>query len=224
MFVAAQGPLFSEGGDRGIYKTTDGGNSWDRVHHVNDDTGFTSIEFDAKNPDIMIAGTYQRRRHVGQMIGGGPDGGLFRSTNAGKTWTKVTKGLPTGEVGRIALAVDPKKPGRMYALIDGKCAAPECGGGRGGGGGAAGGAFAGRAGGAGAAGRGGADAPPPAPAAASASTRHRSLLQRPMTAADSTCRTTAASRGNASTATVAADLPTTRRSSLTPTSRTRSGR
>ena len=128
VFVAAQGPLFSEGGERGIYKTTDGGDSWDRVHHVNDDTGFTSIEFDAKNPDIMIAGTYQRRRHVGQMIGGGPDGGVFRSTNAGKSWTKMSKGLPTGEVGRIALAVDPKKPGRMYALIDGKCAAPDCGG------------------------------------------------------------------------------------------------
>ncbi|HVQ41945.1 MAG TPA: hypothetical protein VMS54_07055 [Vicinamibacterales bacterium] len=163
VFVAAQGPLFSEGGERGIYKTTDGGASWDRVHNVNDDTGFTDIAFDAKNPDIMIAGTYQRRRHVGQMIGGGPDGGVFRSTNAGKNWTKVAKGLPTGEVGRIALAVDPKKPGRMYALIDGKCAAADCGG-RGGGGGGGGGAAGGRAGGAGAAGRGGADAPaPPAP-------------------------------------------------------------
>ena len=146
VFVAVQGPLFSEGGERGIYKTTDGGAKWERVYHVNDDTGFTDIVFDPKNPDIMFAGTYQRRRHVGQMIGGGPDGGLFKTTNAGKTWTKLTNGLPPGEVGRIALAVDPKKPGRVYALIDAKLAGG--GGGRGGG----------RAGGGGA-------APPEAPVA-----------------------------------------------------------
>ena len=97
--------------------------------HVNDDTGFTDVVFDPKNPDIVFAGTYQRRRHVGQMIGGGPDGGIWKTTNGGKTWTKLTNGLPPGEVGRIALAVDPKKPGRVYALIDAKIG----GGGRGGG-------------------------------------------------------------------------------------------
>ncbi len=147
VWVAAQGPLFSEGGDRGVYKTTDGGTTWTRVLHVNDDTGFTDVVFDPKTPDVVFAGTYQRRRHVGQMIGGGPDGGVFKSTNGGKTWNKLTNGLPPGEVGRIALAVDPKKPGRIYALIDAKTGA----GGRGGRGGPGGGAGA-PAGGAGAAG------------------------------------------------------------------------
>ncbi len=99
VWVAAQGPLFSAGGDRGVYKTTDGGATWTRVLHVNDDTGFTDIVFDPKNPDIMFAGTYQRRRHVGQMIGGGPDGGIWKTTNGGKNWTKLTNGLPPGEVG-----------------------------------------------------------------------------------------------------------------------------
>ena len=191
VWVAAQGPLFSEGGERGVYKTTDGGTTWNRVLHVNDDTGFTDVVFDPKTPDIVYAGTYQRRRHVGQMIGGGPDGGIWKTINGGKNWTKLTSGLPPGEVGRIALAVDPKKPGRVYALIDAKIGgAGAAGGGRGGGGGAdpaaaaaqagaaqaaagrAGGALAGQPGG-GRAGGEGAQAtapstPPPAPPAPTA--------------------------------------------------------
>ena len=163
VWIASQGPLFSEGGDRGLYKTTDGGGTWNRVLHVNDDTGVSDIAFNPKNPDIVYAGTYQRRRHVGQMIGGGPDGGVFVTVNGGKTFAKRTKGLPPGEVGRVALAVDPRRPSRVYALIDGKCAAPECGGGRGGGGGGGGGGAAGRGGGEAAAPA--TPAPAPAPAA-----------------------------------------------------------
>jgi photosystem II stability/assembly factor-like uncharacterized protein len=143
VWVASQGPLFSAGGDRGVYKTTDGGKTWTRSLFINDDTGVTDIVFDPRNPDTLFAGTYQRRRHVGQMIGGGPDGGVFKTTNGGRTWAKLTSGLPPGEVGRIALAVDPKKPGRVYALIDAKFP----GGGRGGFGG---GGAAGRGGGRGA--------------------------------------------------------------------------
>jgi photosystem II stability/assembly factor-like uncharacterized protein len=161
VWVAVQGPLFSSGGERGLYKTIDGGKSWTRVLHVNDDTGISDIVFDTKNPEIVFAGSYQRRRHVGQMIGGGPDGGIWKTVNGGKSWTKGAKGLPTHEVGRISLAVDTKKPGRIYAIIDAKCSsdvAADCGGGRGGGGGA------GAAGG-GRGGRGGAPDPaaPPAP-------------------------------------------------------------
>lgn len=133
VWVAAQGPLFSAGGDRGVYKTTDGGATWNRVMHVNDDTGFTDLAFDPRSPNTVFAGTYQRRRHVGQMIGGGPDGGVFKTTDGGKTWNKLTKGLPPGEVGRIALATDPKKPGRVYALIDAKAPAGPGRGGRAGG-------------------------------------------------------------------------------------------
>ena len=120
VWVASQGPLFSAGGDRGLYKTTDGGKTWTRPLFINDDTGVTDIAFDPANPDTLFAGTYQRRRHVGQMIGGGPDGGVFRTTNGGKSWDKLKNGLPPGEVGRIALATDPKVKGRVYALIDAK--------------------------------------------------------------------------------------------------------
>jgi hypothetical protein len=157
VYVASQGPLFSSGGDRGLYRTTDGGTTWKRILHVNDDTGISDIVMDPKNPDMLFAGSYQRRRHVGQMIGGGPDGGIWKTTTAGKPepqFTKLTAGLPPGEVGRIALAIDPKKPGRVYALIDAKSA----GGGRGGRGAAPPDPEAARGGGEGAAGAGAAGA------------------------------------------------------------------
>ncbi len=135
VWVAAQGPLFSDGGERGVYKTTNGGATWERVLHVNESTGFTDLAFDPRNPNTVFAGTYQRMRHVGQMIGGGPDGGVFKTTDGGKTWNKLTNGLPPGEVGRIALAADPKKPGRVYALIDARVSPAAGGRGRGGRGG-----------------------------------------------------------------------------------------
>jgi photosystem II stability/assembly factor-like uncharacterized protein len=120
VYVAAQGPLWSAGGERGLYKTTDGGTKWERVLHVSDDTGISDIVFDPKNPDVIYASSYQRRRQVGQMIGGGPEGGIWKTTDAGKKWTKLTNGLPKDDVGRIALGVDPKNPKRVYALISAK--------------------------------------------------------------------------------------------------------
>src|SRR5205085_2892008 len=85
--------LFTEegGGDRGLYKTTDGGATWNRVLEINATTGVTDVVFSSKNPDVMFAGTYQRMRHVGQMIGGGPDGGVYKSIDGGKKWTKLTR-------------------------------------------------------------------------------------------------------------------------------------
>ncbi len=120
VWVAAQGPLFSEGGERGLYKTTDGGQTWKASLTISKDTGITDVVFDPKNPDILYAGAYQRRRHVGQMIGGGPEGGIFKTMNGGTTWTKLTKGLPEGDVGRVGLAVDPRKPNTVLALIHAK--------------------------------------------------------------------------------------------------------
>src|SRR4051812_47499267 len=120
VYVASQGPLWSEGGERGLYKTTDGGATWNAVLTISADTGVGDVVFDAKNPDILYASSYQRRRAVGQMIGGGPEGGIFKSTNAGKTWTKLTNGLPKDDVGRIALAVDPRHPSTVFALISAK--------------------------------------------------------------------------------------------------------
>jgi photosystem II stability/assembly factor-like uncharacterized protein len=121
VYVASQGPLFSEGGERGLYKTTDGGATWTAVLTISKDTGISDIVFDPRNPDIIFASAYQRRRHVGQMIGGGPEGGIFKTTNGGKAWTKLTKGLPAGDMGRAGLAVDGRKnPPTVFALIDAK--------------------------------------------------------------------------------------------------------
>jgi photosystem II stability/assembly factor-like uncharacterized protein len=120
VYVAAQGPLWSAGGERGLYKTTDGGTTWERVLFVSDDTGISDVVFDPKNPDVIYASSYQRRRAVGQMIGGGPEGGIWKTTDAGKKWTKLSKGLPKDDVGRIALGVDPKNPARVYALVSAK--------------------------------------------------------------------------------------------------------
>lgn len=120
VYVSAQGPLWSAGGDRGLYKTTDGGATWTRVLHVSEDTGISEIAFQPGKPDVLYASAYQRRRAVGQMIGGGPEGGIYKTTNGGKTWTKLTRGLPTDDMGRAGLAVDPRNPNRVYALIDAK--------------------------------------------------------------------------------------------------------
>src|SRR5688500_17115321 len=122
VYVASQGPLWSAGGDRGLYKTTDGGAKWTRVLHVSDDTGISEVLFPPGKPDVIYASAYQRRRAVGQMIGGGPEGGLYKSTDGGKKWTKLAKGLPAGDTGRAGMAVDPKNPNRVYALIDAKTA------------------------------------------------------------------------------------------------------
>jgi photosystem II stability/assembly factor-like uncharacterized protein len=119
VYVASQGPLWSAGGERGLYKTTDGGQNWTAVLTISPDTGISDIVFDPKSPDVIYASAYQRRRAVGQMIGGGPEGGIFKTTNAGKTWTKLTKGLPQGDVGRVGLAVDGRgKPATVFAIID----------------------------------------------------------------------------------------------------------
>ena len=121
VYVASQGPLFSEGGERGLYKTTDGGATWSAVLTISKDTGISDIVFDPRNPDVMFASAYQRRRHVGQMIGGGPEGGIYKTTNAGKTWTKLSKGLPTGDMGRAGLAIDGRRnPATVFALVDAK--------------------------------------------------------------------------------------------------------
>ena len=120
VYVASQGPLWSAGGERGLYKTIDGGVTWKAVLTISPDTGISDAVFDTKNPDILYASAYQRRRAVGQMIGGGPEGGIFKTTNAGKTWTKLSNGLPKDDVGRVALGVDPRNPKRVYALISAK--------------------------------------------------------------------------------------------------------
>jgi photosystem II stability/assembly factor-like uncharacterized protein len=117
VYVSAIGPLWSAGGDRGLYKTTDGGKTWKAVLTIGPDTGVTDVVMDPKKPDTLYAAAYQRRRAVGQLIGGGPESGLYKTTNGGQTWTRLSKGLPTVEIGRIGLGINWRNPSVIYALV-----------------------------------------------------------------------------------------------------------
>ncbi len=118
VFVAAEGPLWSAGGDRGLYKTKDGGKTWQQVLAIDENTGVTDIEFDPANPDILYAAAYQRRRHTWSLMAGGPKSGIYKSTDNGDTWRRVAKGLPAGDMGKIGLAVTPANPQLVYATIE----------------------------------------------------------------------------------------------------------
>ncbi|OGF59984.1 MAG: glycosyl hydrolase [Candidatus Fischerbacteria bacterium RBG_13_37_8] len=118
VYVAAQGPLWNSGGDRGLYKTTDGGKTWKQVLKISENTGVSDIVMDPRNPDIIFATAYQRRRHVWTLINGGPESAIHKTTDAGTTWKKLENGLPKEEMGRIALAIPSTKPDTVYALIE----------------------------------------------------------------------------------------------------------
>jgi len=118
VWVAAQGPLWAPGGDRGLYKTTDGGKSWAQVLAISENTGVTDIAFDPRNPDVVYAAAWQRRRHVWTAISGGPESALYKTTDGGKSFRKLNRGLPTVDLGRIGLAVSPVDPDIVYAIIE----------------------------------------------------------------------------------------------------------
>lgn len=118
IFVAAIGPLWSKGGDRGLYKSTDGGKTWNAVLTVDEHTGVNDVVMSPANPDVLYASTHQRRRHVYTYVGGGPGSGIHKSTDGGETWSKVHKGLPDVELGRIGLAVTPADPHLVYAIVE----------------------------------------------------------------------------------------------------------
>ncbi|HEV2667856.1 MAG TPA: glycosyl hydrolase, partial [Blastocatellia bacterium] len=118
VYVAAQGPLWSSGGDRGLYKTTDGGKTWKAVLSVSDNTGVTDVALDPSNPDIVYAASWQRRRHYYTLINGGPESAIHKSTDGGATWTRLRGGLPAGDLGRIGLAVSPADNNVVYATVE----------------------------------------------------------------------------------------------------------
>jgi photosystem II stability/assembly factor-like uncharacterized protein len=117
VYVTAIGPLWRPGGDRGLFKTTDGGATWKNILPGTENSGATDIVMDPRRPDTIYVAMLQRRRAVGQLIGGGPDSGLYKSTDGGVKFTKLTKGLPTVEMGRIGLGIHPKNPNTVYALV-----------------------------------------------------------------------------------------------------------
>lgn len=118
VYVASQGPLWAPGGDRGLFKTKDGGKTWDNILNISENTGVTDVVMDPSNPDVLYAAAYQRRRHVWTMIDGGPESAIYKSTDAGATWTKLKNGLPSVDMGRIGLAVAPTKPNVVYAIVE----------------------------------------------------------------------------------------------------------
>lgn len=118
VYVAAQGPLWSAGGERGLYKTTDGGATWKLVLAVDEHTGINEVHLDPRNPDVLYASAYQRARRVWTLIDGGPGSAIYKSTDAGTTWTRLVNGLPSEEMGLIGLAVSPANPDVVYAIIE----------------------------------------------------------------------------------------------------------
>ena len=118
VLVAAQGPLWSPGGERGLYKTTDGGKTWKVVIPGTENTGATDVVIDPSNPDIMYAATWQRRRHFYTLIDGGPESAIYKSVDGGNTWTKLRSGLPPGDLGRIGLSVSPADTNVVYATVE----------------------------------------------------------------------------------------------------------
>ena len=117
VYVTAIGPLWRAGGDRGLYKTTDGGQTWKAVLTVDENTGAQDAIMDPKKPDTLYVAMIQRRRQVGQLIGGGPGSGLYKTTDGGAHFTKLTKGLPAVEMGRMGLGQSLQNPNVVYAII-----------------------------------------------------------------------------------------------------------
>ncbi len=118
VYVAAEGPLWGAGGDRGLYKTTDGGKTWKDVLTISENTGVADVAIDPGDPNVLYAAAYQRRRHVFTLIDGGPESAIYKSTDAGETWNKLKSGLPTEDMGRIGLAISPADANTVYATIE----------------------------------------------------------------------------------------------------------
>ena len=119
VWVSAQGPLWSGGGERGLYKTTDGGETWKQVLTPADKwTGVTSLLIDPRNPDKLYAATWARQRSIGAYVGTNEGAGIHTSNDGGETWTELKTGLPEGNMGKIGMAISPMNPDVIYATIE----------------------------------------------------------------------------------------------------------
>ncbi len=118
VFVAAKGPLWSAGGDRGLFKTSDGGKTWRNVLSAGPYTGVNDVVMHPERPDVLFASTHQRMRTVAALINGGPETAIWKSTDGGETWRRLEQGLPDEDMGRVGLAISPQNPDVVYATIE----------------------------------------------------------------------------------------------------------
>jgi photosystem II stability/assembly factor-like uncharacterized protein len=118
IWVAAYGPVWSSGGDRGVYKTVDGGKTWKKTLFISEDTGISEIAIDPSNSNILYASAHQRRRTEYTYIGGGPESSLYKSVDGGETWNEINNGLPKNQMGRIGITVSPADPNYVYAIVE----------------------------------------------------------------------------------------------------------
>lgn len=118
IYVSAYGPLWSSGGDRGIYRSADGGKTWNNILFISENTGFNEIHMDPRYPNILYATAHQRRRHVFTYISGGPESAIYKSTDGGEQWIKLTTGLPKVDMGRIGMGISPVNPDYLFAIIE----------------------------------------------------------------------------------------------------------
>jgi len=119
VWVASAGPMWASGGERGVFKTTDGGKTWKQTLSVDEYTGAADLVLDPSDPDVMYAATHQRERRAFNYVGGGPGSGIWKSVDGGETWARLSTGLPTSDMGRIGLDVCMVAPNVVYAVIEG---------------------------------------------------------------------------------------------------------
>lgn len=118
VYVAAEGSVWGPGGERGLYKTTDGGKTWTKILNISENTGINNVILDPRNPDVIYATSEQRRRHVGLKISGGPESAVYKSKDGGKTFDKIMNGLPGGDIGGMGLAMSPVDNDVLYIIME----------------------------------------------------------------------------------------------------------
>ena len=118
VYVAAEGSVWGPGGDRGLYKTEDGGKTWTKVLEISENTGVNNIVMDPRDSKVLYATSEQRRRHAFTKIGGGPESAVYKSTDAGATWNKIMKGLPSVDLGGMGIDISPVNPDVLYLIVE----------------------------------------------------------------------------------------------------------
>ncbi len=118
VYVAAEGSVWGPGGERGLYKTTDGGKTWNKILNISENTGVNNVVMDPRDSNVLYATSEQRRRHIFTKIGGGPESAVYKTTDAGATWEKIVSGLPGSDKGGMGIAISPVNPDVVYLIVE----------------------------------------------------------------------------------------------------------